>query len=460
MRRGRLHLDGEPVPEAALAALVRQCAAEAADAGVGPGHALGVADEQPLSTVVAALAADRLDAPLHLGGPAPTGAGPARPLPVLARVRTHAGRTRTQPVPLDRAAGRLPEQAGYLFTTSGSTGDVKTVVHSPAAMRYQVRATAARLGYAPSDALLLPLSPRHAYGFSVLAQWIAGGPDLFVESRFSVDLVARRLAEHRITTLDGVPAMYRLLLRQARHSPTLRAALAALRVRGCGGDVLAPGLRHEFAHRTGGALHDGYGLTEAGPNVALTGPDEPATAGVGRPLDGTRVRLGADGEVLVHSPSVMLAYLADPQATAAHLVDGWLHTGDLGEMDAAGRLTITGRRREIINVYGRTYAPVLLEDALVDQPGVREAALVGLPGADARRGDRVVAYLVLEPAPDPVDRAGRACRAALPPALRPARVTVVPRLPRLASGKLDRRTVRAWALAGTVDPAEVGPGDR
>ncbi|MFF3775665.1 class I adenylate-forming enzyme family protein [Streptomyces sp. NPDC002232] len=446
-----LAVDGEHVPPGHLARLVDRAARALDAAGAGPGRAAALACDHPLTAVVAALAAERTGAPLLLDG-----AAPARRVAPAAVV--HATGT-GEPV-VTRAAGRplvLPEETAAVFWTSGSSGDPKAVAVSAAALAHQGRATAARMRVTAEDRLLLPLPLRHAYGYSVLSVWRTTGARLYAESGFHPRGTLARLATEGITSLDGVPTMYRLLATEAARDPGAARLLASLRIRGCGGDVLTPALYDDFLEVTGAPLHDGYGLSEAGPNVALNAPGDVRPGTVGRLLDGVRARLaGPEREIQIASPSLMLGYL-DPATggldRGAFTADGWLRTGDTGTITPDGRLTVGGRIKEVLVVHGETVAPTVVEDAVRAADGVTDVAVVGVRRGD--RGDTVWAF-VESPDSDGTALAGRvaeACRRRLPPHARPRAVRVVPELPRTGSGKYDRVRLRAWASDATAAAA-------
>jgi acyl-CoA synthetase (AMP-forming)/AMP-acid ligase II len=139
----------------------------------------------------------------------------------------------------------------------------------------------------------------------------------------------------------------------------------------------------------------GYGLTEAG-NVTLSRPgdspeDVATTAGV--PCEGVEVRIADDGEVLVRGYNVMQGYLDDPVATAEAIDgDGWLHTGDLGTLDEAGRLRIVGRKKDMFIVGGFNAYPAEIEGFLLEHPAIAQAAVIGVP--DERMGQVGKAFIV------------------------------------------------------------------
>ncbi|MCY0942955.1 class I adenylate-forming enzyme family protein [Streptomyces antarcticus] len=439
----RLTVDGERISPAHLARLVSRTTRELAAAGARPGAGVSLACDHPLTAVAAALAATATGAPLLLDGSAPV-----RRIAPAAVVTTTAG---GEPV-VTRAAGQpleLPAHTAAVFWTSGSSGDPKAVAVSRAALDHQGTATAARMRVSGDDGLLLPLPLRHAYGFSVLQVWHTTGAQLFAESAFHQRRVLRLLDQERITSLDGVPTMYRMLAAEAAKDPAAARLLGDLRIRGCGGDVLTPALYDDFHAAVGAPLHDGYGLSEAGPNVALNAPGDVHRGTVGRLLDGVRARrAGPAGEIQISSPSLMLGYL-DPDtgalSTTPFTEDGWLRTGDSGSVSPDGLLSITGRIKEVLVVHGETVAPTVVEDAVRAADGVLDAAVVGIRRGD--RGDAVWAF-VESADHDRAAVAGRvaaACRRMLPPHVRPRTVRVVSALPRTGSGKHDRVRLRAWA---------------
>ncbi|MEV4943464.1 class I adenylate-forming enzyme family protein [Streptomyces zaomyceticus] len=434
------------MPSGRLARLVARTARELDAAGAGPGRAAALACDHPLTAVVAVLAAETVGAPLLLDG-----AAPARRVPPAAAVHaTSTGEPVVTPAarPLD-----VPEETAAIFWTSGSSGDPKAVAVSAAALAHQGRATAARMRVTAEDRLLLPLPLRHAYGYSVLSVWRTTGAHLYAESGFHLRGTLARLATEGITSLDGVPTMYRMLAAEAVRDTEAARMLAALRIRGCGGDVLTPALYDDFLKATGAPLHDGYGLSEAGPNVALNAPGDVRPGTVGKLLDGVRARpAGPAHEIQIASPSLMLGYL-DPATgdldRGAFTTDGWLRTGDTGAVTADGWLTVGGRIKEVLVVHGETVAPTVVEDAVRAADGVTDVAVVGVRRGD--RGDTVWAF-VESPDADRTALAGRvaeACRRRLPPHARPRTVRVVPELPRTGSGKYDRARLRAWASDAT-----------
>jgi long-chain acyl-CoA synthetase len=131
-----------------------------------------------------------------------------------------------------------------------------------------------------------------------------------------------------------------------------------------------------------------------------------------------------------------------------------LRTGDSGSVDADGSIRLSGRLKEVLIIDGQTYAPAEVEAALEAQRGVSEAAVVGTRsvGSTPVRGDRIVAFVTGEISPSDLSNVLAGCRSLLPPQLRPDEIRCVEILPRLSSGKLDRRTIRHWAMLPDPTP--------
>jgi long-chain acyl-CoA synthetase len=204
-------------------------------------------------------------------------------------------------------------------------------------------------------------------------------------------------------------------------------------------------------------VRQAYGLTEANLSAINAPPDEAVAGSSGKPVPGVTLRIeresgaeaprGAHGEVLVRGPNVMAGYLDDKLATAHVMRGGWLHTGDIGFVDAEGRLTIVDRSKDLILRGGASIYPSEVESVLGDHPAVREAAVVGQ--ADDYYGEEVVAVVV----PNGSITARELdvwVRARLAPYKRPRHYAFVDALPRSGSGKLLKRRLRDQLAAGAL----------
>ncbi|HEY1442298.1 MAG TPA: AMP-binding protein, partial [Mycobacterium sp.] len=208
---------------------------------------------------------------------------------------------------------------------------------------------------------------------------------------FDVETVVDLIERERITMLPGPPTLYHSLLTVCD-----KAKLSTLRA----GVTGAADIPVELVRRIHGelpfqTLMTGYGLTEAG-NVTLSRPgdsfeDVATTAGL--PCEGVEVRIADDGEVLARGYGVMQGYLDDPAGTARAIDDdGWLHTGDLGSFDDAGRLRVVGRKKDMFIVGGFNAYPAEIEGFLLEHPAVAQAAVIGVP--DDRLGQVGKAFVV------------------------------------------------------------------
>jgi long-chain acyl-CoA synthetase len=224
----------------------------------------------------------------------------------------------------------------------------------------------------------------------------------------------------------------------------------------CGAAPLEPELE-AFWRKLGFLVVQGYGLTETAPVVTLNHPFRASQGSVGTPIAGVEVKIADDGEILVRGDNVTSGYYQGAGATPAEpstaFVDGWFHTGDIGELDAHGRLLIKGRKKEmIVTPQGLNVFPEDVERALAAQPGVREAGVIGL-----RTGgeERIHAVLVLAPGAD-AQAIVRGANATLEDHQRVWSTSIWPgdTLPRTdGTQKLKRRELQRWAAAGAAAAA-------
>jgi long-chain acyl-CoA synthetase len=366
-----------------------------------------------------------------------------------------------------------------LVFTSGSTSRPRAVALSHHNLLANLRALATARQPVTDEALLSTLPPSHAYELVAgqLAPLAAGARIVYAGVPLP-NRIVDVLRTERITRVAFVPALFEAVAREvvdglvARgvvdpECLTLSARELAARVR-----VLTPErlvrMRGAIRDRVGDALHAiviggaatnpawadvltaigihldvGYGLTEAGPVVAMGRSGECPPGSVGRPLEGVDVRISEDGEVLVHSESIMEGYAGDPAGTDACLDEGWLRTGDRGYLDANGFLFITGRIKEaMVTSAGETIYPDEVEPYFTS-PLFAELAVVPAPAEDGN--DRPILVIVpVDPAADvaALKKAAAALNAAAPARLRVSGCIVrAEPLPRTAVGKIRRRAI-------------------
>ena len=368
----------------------------------------------------------------------------ARPVPVAEAL----------PPPLGRPAGAevdLARTLAVLFT-SGTTGRAKGACLSWGNFDASARAARQRLGPAVSGRWLACMPLYHVGGLSILLRSAIFGGPVLLQSHFDPAAVSAALEAGDVAGLSLVPTMLSRLLAFRGEQP----APPGLRVLLLGGAATPPALlQRALAARFPVCLT--YGLTEAASQVATGAPPPPGVqqASPVRPLPGVELRIvagghdlpaGETGEIVVRGPIVMQGYLGDHEATARTLRDGWLYTGDVGFLDAAGGLHVRDRRDDLVVSGGENVYPAEVEAVLLGHPDVAEAGVTGVPDDDL--GSRVVAWLVLRPdvAPD-AQALARFCRGQLAGFKVPREFRFVGALPRTAAGKL-RRTELPGIVAG------------
>ncbi len=328
----------------------------------------------------------------------------------------------------ERAEDRRDSTAAVLLT-SGTSGDPRTVRLTFGNLLASAEGARERLGLGPDDCWLASLALAHVGGLALVARAAALGSALFLSEGFDFEAVRGRILNGQVTHASLVPAMLWRLLEE-EEDPSVPESLRCLLIGGAAAD---PSLVRRARSR-GLPVALTYGLTEASSQVATAPPDlvaeKPST--VGPPLQGTQLRIGAQGQILVRGPTVAPDQVGD---------DGWLDTGDLGVLDEDGHLRVTGRLTDRIISGGVNVDPAEVEAVLRGHPGIVDAAVVGIP--DPRWGERVVAALVLDPeGGPPLSEVESFVRERLSPPKRPKRFFSVPVLPLNQNGKVDSKEVR------------------
>jgi long-chain acyl-CoA synthetase len=281
------------------------------------------------------------------------------------------------------AAQVKPEDLATILFTSGTTGLPRGVILSHANLVSNTIATVEAVS-SPYEELrfcFLPLSHIYARTCDLYAWIYRGSRIVLAHSR---DTIMRDCQIAQPTVINGVPYFYQKVVQTLHAEGKSKQPGALLQLLGgelklcfCGGAAVAPEVEKLFSDQ-GLPLLSGYGLTEASPVISATRKENYAPGSVGRPLRDVEVRLAADGEIQVRGPNVMLGYWQDQAATNEAIVDGWLHTGDLGAFDDHGNLRIVGRRKEILALStGKKVCPVSVEHRLSGSPYVEAVCVVG-----------------------------------------------------------------------------------
>lgn len=377
-------------------------------------------------------------------------------------------------------------EASIIFT-SGIRVDPRGVVLTHGNLIADVLGLSEVHRLAPEDRRLSMLPLHHGLEFTgglLLTLW-SGASTTYLNAPLNSRRILETIRDRHITALLAVPRMLKILLDRVQRldggpAGPNHEVLRSLRLIASGGAPLSDAIYDAYV-AAGLAIHNGYGLTEAGPIITVTPYHGSRRGSVGVCLPGVEIRIDAattpgEGEILVRGPTVMAGYLNRPELTAQVVRDGWLHTGDLGRLDVDGYLSITGRLRElIVTGAGKNVYPAEVEDLFADLPHTDELAVVGVPSVRTM-GEEVHGVVVLSSVAGAgdLDAVTQAIRQRvydvsrdLPTYQRIARVHVWQRpLPRLADGHVDRVTLRAEleredAVADGVDIAgSLAPWER
>ena len=343
-----------------------------------------------------------------------------------------------------------------LLYTSGSTGKPKGAILPHRQVYYNAVATTVGWRIGGNDVAIVANPFFHTGGWHVFSTplWHRGGTVVLFD-QFEPAAFLDAIRDEGVTVAFGVPTQLRMLT----ESPSWGEPLPALRFLISGG-APCPATLGERIRAAGIQFREGYGLTECGPNCFAITDEEalrrPGAVGWPSPFlemrllaseSGDEAEVGEPGELLLRGPQMFGGYFNDPIRTAEVIDgDGWLHTGDLAVRDADGAYRICGRKKDMFISGGENVYPGEVEAALVECPGVREAVVIGVP--DARWGEVGRAFVVRGGSIEvTVDAILAHAKKRLAGYKVPKSVVLVDDLPRLGSGKPDRRALAADAVA-------------
>jgi fatty-acyl-CoA synthase len=330
-----------------------------------------------------------------------------------------------------------------LVYTSGTTGKPKGALLTHANCFWTNLSFDRVAGLGAEDTVLQVLPQFHVGGWNVqpLLGWWKGAT-VVLEPSFDAARALSLIAEKRVTTMMGVPATY---LFMAQEPAFAKADLWTLRRAVVGGAPMPEALLHTW-HERGIEIVQGYGLTEAAPNVLCLPPEDAVRKRgfAGKPYPHVDVALRdpengrflegpAEGELVVKGPNVFAGYWRNPEATAAAFADGWLLTGDVAARDEEGYYRIVGRTKDMVISGGENVYPAEIENVLHEHAAVNEAAVVGVP--DERWGEACLAFVVLRTEATEDDLLAH-CRERLAKYKVPRGVRFVDSLPRNALDKV------------------------
>ena len=361
--------------------------------------------------------------------------------------------------PLDVPLGH--DDIAFLQYTGGTTGRPKGVIltHGNVVANLEQIAAWVRVALKEGEETVvtaLPLYHIFALTANLLLFVKLGGNNVLITDPRDLRRFIATLKHNRWTAITGVNTLFKALL----DAPDFREAAAAnrgrLKLAVAGGMALQRPVAKRWQHTTGTALTEGYGLTEASPNVCGNRFDIPAyTAKVGLPLPSTEVAILDDqgkalavnevGEIGVRGPQIMRGYWNAPEEThKAFAADGWLLTGDIGRMDERGYVEFIERKKDVIVVSGFKAYPAEIEEVAMLHAGVKDAAAVGVP--DEHSGEAVALYVVKRDNTLTTEALLQHCRKYLTRYKLPHRIEFRDQLPKTVLGKTRRQLLRQEAL--------------
>ena len=335
-----------------------------------------------------------------------------------------------------------------LLYTSGTTGHPKGAMLTHGNFLHNVASCLEALTVREDDRIVVALPQFHSFMFTVgtLLPVLCGGGILLLKTLHPFKSVLEEIARNRGTILPAVPSFYRALLAVPEFGRL------SLRLCVSGGAPLPVEVFNEFTRKFPFPLREGYGPTESSP-VATVNPiygiNKPGS--IGKPIpnvelsirddDGRELPVGEIGEICICGGNVMRGYWNQPEETAKVLRDGWLYTGDVGYRDADGYYYITDRKKDMLLVNGINVYPREIEEVIYQFPGVKEAAIIGVP--DVRKGEQPVAFVAAAEGQTLDEKAlSQFIRSKLADYKVPKRIVFMPALPRNATGKILKTELR------------------
>lgn len=360
----------------------------------------------------------------------------------------HIGRYFDSGVQDFKALDMADADPAAILYTSGTTGFPKGATLSHFGIITNINATIYHTGAGKDDVLHLFLPLFHCFGQNfIMNASIKKGATLVMHKRFEPEPVIEAVKKHQVTMFFAVPTIYIYLLNMKDEDLDLSSVRYFF--------TAAAAMPHEVSDnwrsKYGKPIHDGYGLTECSPFASYNHDFKYKPGSIGHPVingemkivgeDGNPVATGEWGEICIKGPHVMLGYWNKPQETAETIIDGWLHSGDVGIQDEDGDYFIVDRVKDMIISAGNNIYPTEIENHIYTHPAVHEAAVFGIP--DSIKGEAVKAAIVLKPGEKVTPEEMIAfCKGLMAKYKVPKQIELVQELPKSPTGKLLKRVLR------------------
>lgn len=363
--------------------------------------------------------------------------------------------------PLNAICDRRDSDLALLVYTSGTTGHPKGVMISHGNLISNTQAVAKFFDWPRDQRSMQVLPMSHVYGILLMNLGsVLGGVNTMLR-KFCVEKALETIQDFQVERCSLVPTM---MVGMIHHPEREKYDVSSLKLVTGGSAPLSEEVRRKFAELFDCRVYDGYGQSEATCAVCGYQNDETYVVGAaGRALPGFEVCIqndqnqtlhaGETGELCVRGPSVMQGYWKNEQATRDAIIDGWLHTGDIGHIDEQGYIYITDRKKDMIIKGGENISPREIEEILFQLPGVAEVAVVGVP--DPTYQEEIAAYFVLKPGTQLTEEQVREFAGKQLNRFKiPKYLVFQPQLPKNSNGKVLKRTLREEWSAQASPPAE------
>ncbi|MDF1811402.1 MAG: AMP-binding protein [Verrucomicrobiales bacterium] len=340
-----------------------------------------------------------------------------------------------------------PDDPGIILYTSGTTGFPKGATLSHKNVRSTVHSFNHLCGMTTDDRLLLMVPLFHCYGQNaILNSGLNIGATIILQPVFDLAETKKIIFEQKVTKLFGVPTTFHLMLDSCEpvdiESVTYCFSAAA---------TLAPQLGAAWQEKFGMPVYEGYGLTETAPFASYNHPLKHVPGSIGVPVDLVEMKVvdpetgetcdpETPGEIIVRGPNVMLGYWNRPEETALAVRDGWFYSGDVGKMDRNGYFYIVDRIKDMIAIGGMKVFPSEVERVLLDAPGVKDCAVVGLP--EPVLGEEVAVFVVSDSTEPDANAIRNYALANLGQYKVPSKIIFLDELPRNPAGKVLKIELR------------------
>ena len=341
------------------------------------------------------------------------------------------------------------DDVAALIYTSGTTGVPKGVMLTHAGLAFSACAQQ-ETAKIPEDIVSLAVVPLcHTFGVAMMnGSFLRRYGKVVIMRQFNLEQLFSNIQTYKVQSVPAVPTMYVYML---LYPDAAKYDVSSVKYWVCGGAPLFVETWRQFKEKFGGEIAEGWGLTEAGANN-MSNVSFPIRVGsIGKPMNGMDVKIfddrdqevpqGKEGEIVIRGPMVMKGYWNLPEATAEAIRNGWLHTGDIGYVDADGYYFITDRKKDLIIKGGENISPRTIEEVLFKHPKIAEAAVIGMK--DAIYGEEIKAFVTLKSgqATTP-EEIKEYCAERLKRFFVPKEIVIMDALPKTLVGKILKKELR------------------